>query len=160
MLDYLKRYYSYATWANDLACDGIAQLTEESPQRKEALRRLGHSLEAGQLWRKNRIFGEPSTNVGVWPSLSLEEARAKNVEEGKIWQDYLSTISESDLSRSITYSNLAGQPFTSSLQDILHHVANHATHHRGQVMQLVRQGGGVPKPTDFIAYIRILTDVQ
>jgi uncharacterized damage-inducible protein DinB len=155
MIDYLKRYYAYATWANDLACDGIAQLSEENPQRKEALRLLGHVLGAGEFWRTDRIFARHSPTNNVWQTLTLDEARTKNVDEGIHWQEYLSSISDDNLSGLITYKTMAGDRLSSSLQDILHHVANHATHHRGQIMQLVRQGGGVPKPTDFIAYSRI-----
>lgn len=35
------------------------------------------------------------------------------------------------------YSNIKGEKFTSTLDDILIHVFNHSTYHRGQVALLV-----------------------
>jgi uncharacterized damage-inducible protein DinB len=34
------------------------------------------------------------------------------------------------------------------------HVFLHSAYHRGQVSLMVRRSGGVPAPTDFIAFVR------
>jgi uncharacterized damage-inducible protein DinB len=54
----------------------------------------------------------------------------------------------------ITYRNSAGEEFTSSLEDILTHVAMHGSYHRGQVAAWMRQSGETPTPTDYIAFAR------
>jgi uncharacterized damage-inducible protein DinB len=49
---------------------------------------------------------------------------------------------------------MSGEPFTSSLGQMLRHVVNHSTYHRGQVTTMLRQLG-VPAPaTDLILYYR------
>ena len=58
------------------------------------------------------------------------------------------------LQRSIPYVNSAGRAFTSTLEDILLHVALHGAYHRGQVSIFVRDGGGIPAPTDYIGFAR------
>jgi uncharacterized damage-inducible protein DinB len=155
---YLERFYKYVAWANDRACDAIAQLPVESPQSKQALRLLGHILNAAELWRRVRILSEDLPGFTVWPEYSLETCRTKNSEEEVTFARYFQSISEKDLERPVTYNNLTGNRFTGSVLDILMHAANHATHHRGQIMQLVRQGGGTPASTDFIAFTRLSTE--
>ena len=51
---------------------------------------------------------------------------------------------------------LDGTPFESSLKQVVLHVVNHATLHRGQVMGLFRQAGVKPPATDLIFYYREL----
>jgi uncharacterized damage-inducible protein DinB len=58
------------------------------------------------------------------------------------------------LARDVRYTNSAGRTYDSKLDDILLHVALHGTYHRGQVALIVRMAGGVPAPTDYIAYVR------
>jgi uncharacterized damage-inducible protein DinB len=54
----------------------------------------------------------------------------------------------------IRYTNTKGQTFENSVRDILFHVANHTTHHRGQIVAAVRQVGGEPFASDFILFAR------
>ena len=48
----------------------------------------------------------------------------------------------------VVYRNSRGERFERSLHDVLDHVANHGTHHRGQIVLLLRQAGSqLPSPT-------------
>jgi uncharacterized damage-inducible protein DinB len=67
---------------------------------------------------------------------------------------YVAALGPSDLPRGVTYKNSAGQEFTSTLEDILLHVCLHGSYHRGQIAWALRRGGGVPMPTDYIAFTR------
>jgi len=153
----LERFYKYVAWANDRACDAISQLSVQSPQSQQALRLLGHILNAAELWRRVRILSEEVPGLTVWPEYALEVCRSKNKQEAENFARYLSSIKDEDLQRLVTYNSLAGDEFKSSVLDIMTQVINHATHHRGQIMQLVRQGGGAPASTDFIAFSRLAT---
>jgi uncharacterized damage-inducible protein DinB len=42
----------------------------------------------------------------------------------------------------------------SPIWQIVLHLVNHATLHRGQVMAMLRQLGAVPPPTDLMVYYR------
>ena len=39
------------------------------------------------------------------------------------------------------------------MEQILQHVVNHSTYHRGQLTTLLRQLGAATSPTDFLVYI-------
>jgi uncharacterized damage-inducible protein DinB len=58
------------------------------------------------------------------------------------------------LDEGITYRTSAGDQFTTSLRDILIHVALHGTYHRGQIAAAVRAGGDTPASTDYIHFVR------
>jgi uncharacterized damage-inducible protein DinB len=47
-----------------------------------------------------------------------------------------------------------GKPFETPVWQIVLHVVNHATLHRGQAMALLRQLGMKPPPTDLIFFYR------
>jgi uncharacterized damage-inducible protein DinB len=65
-------------------------------------------------------------------------------------------LNAEDLSRTISYKNLAGQPFSDPLWEVLLHIVNHGTHHRGQVTTMLRQLGLKPTNLDLIRYFRQL----
>ncbi|MGE3401695.1 MAG: DinB family protein, partial [Vicinamibacterales bacterium] len=55
----------------------------------------------------------------------------------------------------ISYRLFSGQESAQPLWQLVQHVVNHASYHRGQVTTLIRQVGGVPpKACDLIAFYR------
>lgn len=54
------------------------------------------------------------------------------------------------LEREVYYSTAAGDPYVNTVEEILYHVVNHSTYHRGQVASLLRQAGINPPVTDFV----------
>jgi uncharacterized damage-inducible protein DinB len=56
--------------------------------------------------------------------------------------------------RTIAYKLLSGMPMESAYWQIILHVVNHGTHHRGQVSHMLRQLGEKPANMDLIAFYR------
>jgi uncharacterized damage-inducible protein DinB len=56
----------------------------------------------------------------------------------------------------VSYRDLKGNPWRTPLWQIVLHVVNHATHHRGQAAGFLRALGHAPPPLDLIAYYRAL----
>ncbi len=54
----------------------------------------------------------------------------------------------------IEYKDLKGNPYQSPLWQIVLHLVNHGSHHRGQVSGMLRALGKTPPPLDLIAYYR------
>ena len=63
-------------------------------------------------------------------------------------------ISEEALAADVTYTDSAGNVWTNPLWQIVSHVVNHGTHHRGQVSGFLRSMGRTPPPLDLMAYCR------
>ena len=55
----------------------------------------------------------------------------------------------------LRYANLKGEPQRSSMGEMVRHVVNHASYHRGQVVTLLRQLGHAAPNTDLIAFYRL-----
>ena len=56
------------------------------------------------------------------------------------WRTLFAGMSADDLGSTVAYRNSQGERFERSLHDVLDHVANHGTHHRGQIVLLLRIG--------------------
>jgi uncharacterized damage-inducible protein DinB len=54
----------------------------------------------------------------------------------------------------VSYRALSGAPYANPLGELLRHVVNHGTYHRGQVATLLRQLDVKPPQTDLILYYR------
>lgn len=54
----------------------------------------------------------------------------------------------------VVYQNSKGERFSNKLTDILQHLANHGTYHRGNISTMIRQLGYEGVSTDYIYYLR------
>lgn len=90
----------------------------------------------------------------VWPDFSLEQCKLEIEELPKLWQQYLASLKEDSLSRSLNYKNTKGESWTNQRQDILMHVILHSAYHRGQIAADMRAAGLRPAYTDFIHGVR------
>ena len=64
-------------------------------------------------------------------------------------------MTQEDLDGSRGYKTTEGKPYSNVLSDMLLHLANHSSYHRGQIATLLRQSRAVPQSTDFILFIRL-----
>jgi uncharacterized damage-inducible protein DinB len=90
----------------------------------------------------------------VWPVLTLDECEQLSTENVITFKDLASRLTPDLLENLITYRNSVGDQFTSTVEDILTHVAMHGSYHRGQIAAALRAGGDTPSPTDYIAFAR------
>ena len=62
--------------------------------------------------------------------------------------------SENDIQKIITYKDLKGNEYSQPLYQLMQHLVNHSTYHRGQVAAMLRQMDVKPAGTDLIRYYR------
>ena len=107
-----------------------------------------HTLNAHQIWNA-RIQNQ--TPVGVNDVHSIDSCIAL---DSNNYYDTIKIINNEDMERLVVYKNSKGQQFVNKVQDILFHVANHSTHHKGQIISDFRKEGIDPIVTDYIFYKR------
>jgi uncharacterized damage-inducible protein DinB len=117
---------------------------------------LNHLLVTDRIWmrRFTGIGNSPNTlNAILFEDLpSLELARQK--EDARIVQ-YIDDLSDSDIAKDITYIMTNGIPQSYLLEDLLAHLFNHQTHHRGQSHTILTLLGVVePQSLDMSAMLR------
>lgn len=70
------------------------------------------------------------------------------------YNDINKIIDSQDFEQLIAYQNSSGQHFTSTINQILSHLALHASYHRGQVVLLLKGHVDTLPTTDYIFYVR------
>ena len=152
---------SFHYWARDRMLDAVDLLSPEQFTRElggsfgSVRSTVVHTLSAECVWL-SRWSGEPLTAM-----LTAEKyPDASSVR--KAWRDherklrgYFETVDEQAVQKVMSYKTMAGVESAAPLWQMLQHVVNHATYHRGQVTTLLRQlGAEPPKATDLIAFYR------
>jgi len=149
--DHFRRLARYEQWANERVLHSLAILETNAPH--SALHLMGHLLAAADIWLR-RIQGLSLEGVQVFPHATLEQCRDMYEKTTHALLHFCDDLSDEQLNTVITYKNVAGTEFTTSLADILTHIFNHATYHRAQIATRLREGGFTPAITDFIAFTR------
>jgi uncharacterized damage-inducible protein DinB len=145
LIDHLRRQFAYDAWANR---EVLATLSASPRPTERPLQLLAHILSAERLWLE-RIRRQPQS-LPVWPDVSLAHCEAQINELALLWPEFFSQLTPAGLSENIPYKNSKGELWTSTVEDILTHVALHSAYHRGQIASQVRAGGEQPAHTDFI----------
>lgn len=68
-------------------------------------------------------------------------------------QAFINCLSDDLLEKRVSYENLQDQRWEYSLAQMMQHVVNHSSYHRGQVITLLRQLGQTPPATDFLVFL-------
>lgn len=162
-LDELRELFDYNRWARDRILDVAAALTPEDFARDmgssfpSVRDTLVHIMSAEWVWLSRLRGVSPDGMPSEWKTLAPDGIRAAWRELDASITTYLASLHDADLDRVLEYRNIAGQPFSSTVQQILRHVINHSTYHRGQLTTMLRQLGATPPATDLILYYRTVT---
>ena len=149
MKDYFIRLFKHVEWADKKVLESLR--SAQNPQ-KRSLELYSHILGSEHVWL-SRINGT-TKRVEVWPVLSLDECERLAKENTAAFRDLVSRLTPELLEKLVTYRNSAGDQYTSTVEDILTHVALHGSYHRGQIAASLRAGGDTPSSTDYIAFVR------
>lgn len=153
----ISELYAYNRWANARTLEAAAGLSPEELSRpvggsfSTVLGTLAHLVGAEWVWFERWYGGSPRALPGGFTGLDDLRARLGEVEAGQ--QAFLGDLSPARLETKITYVNFAGETWTYALGDMLIHVVNHGSYHRGQVATLLRQLGKKPLSTDYLLYL-------
>ncbi|UUZ86950.1 DinB family protein [Paenibacillus sp. P26] len=90
----------------------------------------------------------------LWQEVGPAECARLAEHNRKGFAAYLDSLTEEDLDRVVTYRNQTGREYSTSIRDILTHLALHGQYHRGQINTLLRTEGMEPVNVDFITFVR------
>lgn len=126
----------------------LSSTTDEIPTKSVEL--FSHILNEHHIWNA-RILGKPS-ELDAWQMHAKEDWGDIHYENQRSTFDITSNADDFELR--IDYENSEGRLFTNTLQDILFHIINHSTNHRGQIMTDLRQHDIEPIALDYVFYKR------
>lgn len=154
----LQLLYEYNRWANFQTLAASAKLTEDqftkdlSSSHRSVRDTLVHTLAAEWIWlaRWNEVSPKALLNPLDFRDLGALRARWADVERDQT--AFIEGITNESLESPVTYQNTKGEQWTYPLWQMMHHVVNHSSYHRGQVATMLRQLGTEPKPTDLLVF--------
>ena len=161
MKELLQQLAAYNTWANNLLMEVIENLPvelreKEIPSSFNSLKKtILHMWNAESIWwqrmkLQERITG-PADNFNGDMRDILEGLRTQN----NHWHEWVIKAQQHHLQHVFQYRNLKGEKFKQPIYQILLHLFNHGTYHRGQIVNMLRQLGIEKIPqTDFIVWSR------
>lgn len=127
----------------------IDQLEENQNKIKEkAFALFCHLVNSHQIWNA-RILDK--NTMGVFNTHSYEECR--QIDRNNL-EDSLEVLNNYNLQDLIKYKNSQGEFYSNNIGDIYFHISNHHSHHKGQIISLIREAGIDPIITDYIFYKR------
>jgi uncharacterized damage-inducible protein DinB len=157
----LQTMIDYHYWARDRLFNALEPLTPEQYTRDlgssfTSIRdTVTHVYAAEWAWYQ-RWQGEsptallPSDRFG-----DLAALRQAWSEHEQKMRAYVGSLGEANVGCVLEYKLLSGQAGASPVWQMVQHVVNHASYHRGQITTMLRQLGAQPaKPMDMIAYYR------
>jgi uncharacterized damage-inducible protein DinB len=158
MLETIRLLYDYTRWADGRMFDALSKLTPEQYTKdlgsslKSVRDTTVHIVSAQWIWlsRWNGIVPKGMWNAADYPDLvSLSKPREELVRE---LFEFVVAQTEDSLAKPLTYKNLKGDSFSYPLGQLMLHLVNHSTYHRGQVATLIRQLGAQPISTDLVLF--------
>ena len=157
--DHVLRLFAYHHWAADRMLDAFAPVAAarlDDPWGGSFATGRGllrHVIAADHLW-VTRWTGASPTSLAEFPATHAAADFRREWERVKSDQlAYLSTLESEQLGRPFTYVNLKGERRTYPFLDVLLHVVNHGTYHRGQLAHLLRDLGVTPPSTDYLLFV-------
>ncbi|MDQ6889444.1 MAG: hypothetical protein M3Z56_04090 [Bacteroidota bacterium] len=164
MKQLLQQYSSYNVWANKLITEKIAQLSLEIQEKEmgssfgSVFKTVIHLMDVESIWWQRLKLQEHvewpgKTFTGGFENLSKELLALSNQ-----WNDWVIANNEIQFTHVFGYQNSKKEFFKQPVYEMLLHLFNHQTFHRGQLVTMMRQNGIDKIPaTDFIVYSRSKT---
>ena len=160
MKQLLQQYAAYNTWANKKILETAKLLSEEQINKEivssfpSVYKTVLHLMEVENVWWERLKLAEHTTLSG-WFTGNFDELSKKLLELSQQWHDWIQNANEVNITHVFAYQNSKKEHFKQPVYEMLLHLFNHQTFHRGQLVTMFRQLGldKIP-PTDFIVFSR------
>jgi uncharacterized damage-inducible protein DinB len=143
MKEHFVNLLKYDLWANTVIVDAF---DDEVPVKAVTL--MSHIINACEIWT-GRLKGKIS-EIHPWAPYEVLMLKQMLNKTNENLHNYISKVNNDMLFAGINYTNTKGEEFTSTPADILTHLFNHSTYHRGQIAVLLKEKHGTAPVTDFI----------
>lgn len=147
MQNFFKELFEYNHRVNQKLADVFIEHPDKTSEK--AIKLYSHILNAHTIW--NSRIELKKTAAGVWDLQTIQAL--KSIDQTN-YECTLQLLDKLESSPTINYTNSKGQAFSSTVRDILFHVINHSTYHRGQIASDFKQHGLEPLITDYIFFKR------
>ncbi|MFL5810628.1 MAG: DinB family protein [Flavisolibacter sp.] len=161
MKEILLQLSAYHIWANQLLLNAIEHLPEEKQKQEVSssfssiFKTVLHMWSAESIWWQRMKLLERINIPAETFNGDMKELIVSALQQNRQWSEWISNAPEHHLEHVFQYQNSKREQFKQPIFQMLLHLFNHGTYHRGQLVNILRQLGveKIP-PTDFIVWSR------
>ena len=157
----LQTLLDYHYWARDRMLDAAGSLTDEQLNRdlgssfKSVRETLVHLYSAEWAWYERWHGRMPTAPLPLDAFPDVAAIRQQWTAHEAKMRAFLGGLTDEGVARVIEYTLLSGAVGSASIAQMLQHVVNHGSYHRGQVTTMLRQLGATSlASTDLIRFYR------
>lgn len=158
MIEAIEKLYGYHIWAMDKIFLELETISEEEFTKDLvdgiSLRdKICHIIAADTIWL-DRIekLETKFLDSSFFPTISKTKEYFLSVKTRL--EKLFHHLDETYISSKVNFKNKKGEEVAFKLFEVLFHIFNHGTYHRGQIAILIRKIKGKPPVTDIIEYFK------
>ena len=158
----LKQYAAYNVWANHRVTYHILQLPEHTWMQRvpssfdSMFKTILHMWDAESIWWQRMRNHEKLVIPSQTFDPGMKDACNGLMHQSMQWEQFVQEqLTDDILQSNLYYTNVRGEHFAQPVFEVVHHVFNHSTYHRGQLITMMRHIGETNIPqTDYIQFTR------
>ncbi|WP_109125980.1 DinB family protein [Dyella sp. C11] len=160
-IQHLGKLLRYRTWADQLTYEAVRVLPAGEATAPRAtifgnmLRTLTHTWVVDDIFQahlQGRAHGYTSRNTDE--PLSFDDLWARQQVMNAWYRDYAASLTSEQANELVVFQFIGGGEGRMTREEIILHVVNHATYHRGFVADMFYQVPARPPATDFPVFLR------
>ena len=146
-----KQYFielgEFNIWANNIVCGWLDKISEEQWKQPvvssftSIYETMLHMAASDKLWveRLNKLTqhellvntfnGSKKELIDIWKNESVK------------FKQFIEALPAESINEKLAFKNTKGIPYNQPYWQLLAHIVNHATYHRGQLVTMLRQVG-------------------
>lgn len=144
---YFKELAEFYLWATNIVCGWLEQI-DDAQWNQEIISSFSsiqktvlHIISAENTWLQrfnkaeksvvlqNEFKGTKQEHINLWKKTSAE------------MKSFIESLNEDELNTNLDYKRANGEAYSMPFYQLIAHVVNHATYHRGQLVTMLRQTG-------------------
>lgn len=160
LANHLQRLLCYHGWAYRQLSERLQQLDETQYRSDSGLffgsmhATLNHLAVVDRLWLA-RVRGDapPFTRLDAVAADDLPTLAVYLQQGVTAWQMQIEHLDDDALAHTVHYRNMKGDAHSKPLADLLLHLVNHGTHHRGQISAALTALGQPAPVLDYLYFL-------
>ena len=157
----LTQYSAYHQWANQQLFDFILKYPKELHVQEVKgsfpclYKTILHMWDAEAVWWQRLKLMEQIVVPSEGYSGELKDIVQAHMKQSRIWHEWIVNAQEHMFEHEFIYYSSRKEKFKQATYQVIHHVFNHGTYHRGGLVNILRQFDiqDIPQ-TDFIVWGR------
>jgi uncharacterized damage-inducible protein DinB len=158
---HIRMLARYKAWANEVTFAMVGDLPDGEATKKRETRfgNMVHTLNhvyvidnVFQAHLQGRKHGYTARNTPTHPPLAELREAVRKLDAWYI--EYVDSLTQEELDRPIRFEFIGGGEGLMTVQEMILHVVNHGTYHRGLVADMMYQAGVTPGATDLPVFLR------